>query len=655
MMGLSEDLALAFVPAIFAACVTLLVFSLGDRNSPTARALVTVTCLLLMWRYTQWRIAHTLPPLGFTIDFAVGLIFLVVEVLAAISSTLSLFFMTRTTDRTAEVERNMSWLLDRPQLPRIDVLICTYNEDEPILERTIVGALWTTYPNVRIWVCDDGRRPWLKALAEKYACGYLTRPDNAHAKAGNINHALKHLATLEEKPEYVAILDADFVPTPAFLTRAMTLFRDPSVAVVQTPQHFSNPDPIQSNLAIAHAWPDEQRFFFDVVMAAKDAWGAAFCCGTSSILKFDKLMEIGGFPTTSVTEDYLVSLKLRQKGYSTVYLNERLSLGLAPEGLKEYVTQRSRWCLGFVQICRSPDGPWWPGNGLRLVDRLILTETFLFWSAQHLFRLLGILVPPLYLIFGIEAVHATLPDAISHFLPFYLMLLLCMAWLTQGRVLAIIADVSQLLAVHEILKAVVIGLWKPKNQKFKVTAKGGDRSKRVVQWPILRYFLAYIALTLTGIIVTFVLDNDRWTEASSSIALMWSWYNLVILLVASLVCIEQPRYRKSERYPVNRNATLFLGAERLGRFMRDVSATGFRFAGVAPGPAGTTVDVEFHGRHIPGRIIRILGTEFAVEVDRDPDLQTSMLRTIYAEGYGRPASAFTMHEVGGALLARVFR
>jgi len=92
-------------------------------------------------------------------------------------------------------------------------------------------------------------------------------------------------------------------------------------------------------------------------MASKDAWNAAFCCGTSSIIRFAPLMAIGGFPTDSVTEDYLLTLRLRQVGFRTVYLNERLSLGLAPEGLREYIGQRSRWCLGFMQICVGRSGP----------------------------------------------------------------------------------------------------------------------------------------------------------------------------------------------------------------------------------------------------------------------------------------------------------
>ena len=62
---------------------------------------------------------------------------------------------------------------------------------------------------------------------------------------------------------------------------------------------------------------------------------------------------IGGFPTESVTEDFLLTLRLSENGWRTVYLNEPLTEGLAPEGLQEYIVQRGRWCLGMMQIVRG--------------------------------------------------------------------------------------------------------------------------------------------------------------------------------------------------------------------------------------------------------------------------------------------------------------
>jgi cellulose synthase (UDP-forming) len=119
-------------------------------------------------------------------------------------------------------------------------------------------------------------------------------------------------------------------------------FRDPRVGIVQTPQHFFNPDPMQLNLGLAQAWPDDQRLFFDVILPARDAWDCAWCCGSCSVQRRDVIETAGGVPTDSITEDLLSTLVLLRKGYVTRYLNERLSQGLSPENLTGFFRQRER-------------------------------------------------------------------------------------------------------------------------------------------------------------------------------------------------------------------------------------------------------------------------------------------------------------------------
>ena len=139
----------------------------------------------------------------------------------------------------------MPWLMQAR--PLVDVLICTYNEESVILERTIIGAMRMKYPNFRVWVLDDGRRDWLADLCAQKGCHYLTRPDNSHAKAGNINHALEHLAALPSPPDFIAVLDADFVPFSNFVSRALSLFKDSDRGDRADPTTFlqSRPDPEQ--------------------------------------------------------------------------------------------------------------------------------------------------------------------------------------------------------------------------------------------------------------------------------------------------------------------------------------------------------------------------------------------------------------------------
>ena len=622
----------------------------GDER---ARAAMVAIMVVLMWRYMVWRWVATLPPAGVSVDFIIGVLFALIETMTVLGSTIGLVTLVRSSNRTPDVERNLAWLDSAENPPLVDVFICTYNEDEVILERTIVGALAMEYPRFRVWVLDDGRRTWLADMAQRLGAHYLTRADNAHAKAGNINNGLKHVASLPEQPDFVSILDADFVPMPQFLRRSLTLFRDESVGIVQTPQHFINPDPLQTNLSAARVWPDEQRYFFDVVMASKDAWGAAFCCGTSSVIRFRELQKIGGFPTESVTEDYLVTLKMKAAGFRTVYLNERLSLGLAPEGLKEYITQRSRWALGFAQIFRGSLGPWRLHNGLSVIDRVSLVETFLYWFASYSFRLIGIVVPILYWFFNVLAVQADVSQMLYYYLPYFMSQLVIMSWMTQGRVMPVMIDVTQLLAASQIVRGVLHGLFKPRGQKFHVTAKGGDRSKRYVQWPLLKVFLMYLGLTLGGVLWAFVVEDGTKLRDSSALCLFWSWYNIMVLTIACVVCFEQPRLRSSERLPTRDAAVVDNGTEAFAYNVLDLSLGGARFAGKPPALKNSSVTIGIDGHLITGEIVRTADTEFAVRFDATPETRAALIRLLYSGRYSAAITEIKPGQVARAVMGRV--
>lgn len=653
-IGLAEILA-ALWPTLALLGASLVAMAMMNRNRAATRMSVMAVSIALLLRYYYWRATSTLPPPGLSLDFIVGALFLFVETTGLVAAILCMVFLSRSRNRSPDVEQNIAWLEAKPRKPLIDLFICTYNEEEPILERTIIGATGMDYPNYRVWVLDDGNRPWLQAMCEKLACGYITRPDNSHAKAGNINHALEKVASLPNPPEYVSILDADFVPMPNFLSRAMTLFRDENIGIVQTPQHFINPDPIQTNLLATQVWPDEQRFFFDIVMPAKDAWSAAFCCGTSSIIRFEPLRRIGGLPTDSVTEDYLLTLRMKEAGYATAYLNEALTLGLAPEGLKEYISQRSRWCLGFMQIMRGRSGPFSFSSKLTFIDRLSLIDSFLMWAAVYPSKLVGIVVPILYLLFDIKSVNADLQDVAFYFLPFFVWHTLAMSWLTRGRVLPVMSDVCQLIAAPQVLKAVIVGLLKPQGHKFKVTAKGGDRNHRFVEWPLLKFYAVFLALTILSVGFAFHLDDHGDGLQFGGLALFWSWYNFLILTIVCFVCIEQPRRRKAERFETNELVVVIADGKEHLRQLIDISISGARIAGrVTAGPDGV-IACRIRGRAVEAKLIRENGDSFAVSFDGSLGARFAMIRHFYSGQYVKAFERVNAASVGRAVAQRVLR
>lgn len=530
-----------------AAMHLLLVIGIGslmpliiDPRRNSHRSVLLCVAAILALRYVWWRGTETLAPIELSVDMIGSWMLFGLEVFSVVGSLSAFLILTRYKQRSQEADNNAGWWGDAE--PRVAILIATYNEDRDVLERTIVGAKFLRHRNKEIIVCDDSRRDWLRDFCAELQVRYLRRPTNEGQKAGNINHALERLSEDPISPDFVAVLDADFVPHRGFLSRTLALFHNPEVGLVQTPQHFFNQDPIQHNFNLGRSYPDEQRFFFDHMQPSRDGWGIAFCCGTSSICRWSALRQIGGFNTESVTEDFMLTLALQNAGWRSVYLSEPLSEGLAPEGLKEYVTQRARWCLGLMQIARSSLGPF-STNNLRLRDRWSVLDSVFFWTTTYPFRIAAIVFPLLYWFFDVVVVNARLPDVISYFGVYYFWILLTLNFLTRGMVVPILNDVSQLLCALPISRAAFTGLFKPHGHPFSVTAKGGDRSKVVVQWRLMMPFLIMLVLTLGGLLLGIVFDQFASFTAGDGkwVILFWSLYNLAVLAVTCLACIERPR------------------------------------------------------------------------------------------------------------------
>ncbi|MCA1458760.1 glycosyltransferase [Bradyrhizobium sp. BRP22] len=595
-MLLLSPLLAAFAGTALIIGLRLTVLPLLNSTKWYWRALLLGTAGILSWRYVAWRFAETLAPLDWTADALFGWAFALLEALTVLSSSIAFFILSQVKERTTEADSYSEWWLPGDP-PRVDVFITTYNEPSEVLERTIVGATAIRYPRLRVFMLDDGGRDWVRQLCELHQIGYFARSDKTHAKAGNINHALRERARNLDPPAFVAVLDADFVAHVDFIERALALFHDSIVALVQTPQHFFNPDPIQHNLGITTAYPDEQRHFFDNVEPARDAWGIAICCGTSSVMRVHAIERIGGIPTQSVTEDFLLTLKLAENGWQTVYLNEPLTEGLAPEGLKEYIVQRGRWCLGLMQIVRSSYNPFGL-HGLGLMHRIGIIDSLLYWLGTFPFRLASLICPLLYWWCGITIVNASLVDIIKFFVPYYLMVLVTLNWLSKGLFVPLLNDTAQLIAAWPISRAAALGLLTGGSHNFSVTAKGGNRTKVVVQWALMRPFLILLGLTIGGLIVPlnsdFVFNTSATAGDGTAIVMFWTVYNILVLLVAVAVCIERPRYDRPQRQ-IPEPITFVVQGEKHRGWLLNLSPGGARISGPSGLSAGAAGKLSLPG------------------------------------------------------------
>ena len=218
----------------------------------------------------------------------------------------------------------------------VDVYVCTYDEPREVVAATLAGCRALTYPHTT-YLLDDGRRPEMRELAELAGARYLTRPDNSHAKAGNINAALPRT-----DGELVLMLDADHVPMPDALDATVGYFDDERMALVQTPHDFFNHDSVQHYVVGRH----EQSLFYRVVCPGKDRHGAAYWCGSAALMRREALLAIGGVATETIAEDFHTTIRLQRHGWRSRYHDEVLVQGLAPHDLDGYLLQRDRWARG---------------------------------------------------------------------------------------------------------------------------------------------------------------------------------------------------------------------------------------------------------------------------------------------------------------------
>lgn len=607
--------------------ICLLVFPELRTDNPVHRKIVSDAAIAAILVYMTWRVFATL-------DFETPastilcLGFLLLEMASTLGGILVLFVLTRRRDRSADASRNIRWV--RKCKPKAAIFICTYNEEADILERTITGAQNQSYP-AKIYLLDDGRRPEIEELCRKRGVEWLTRADNKHAKAGNMNAGIATLAARGEMPDFVAILDADFVALPHFIARSIALFQDPRVGVVQTPQHFFNPDPLQHRIKGHLDLPDEQRFFFDTLLPAKDGWETAFSCGTSSIVRTSALSEIGGFPTDSITEDMLLTIRMKQHGYVTAYLNETLSLGLAPEGIGEYCTQRIRWCVGAMQIMRGKDGLF-SRNKLSWIDRMSLVETLLYWAGSFPFRLACLLVPVLYWATGLTIMDAPIEQLATFLLPRIMVEAFAISWYSGGRIMPLLTDTSQLLIAPEIVAASTHTLLSPGERPFKVTNKGGDRSHTVVHWHLLLRFAAVLGLTVIGMIAGYYspLAPTFFSDQKGVVA-FWSIYNMLVCLIGIIVCIETPR-RAEERVPIQGFATFGNRTTSVRVKLQNISSTGVAFANDGRWEIGDsgTLSINELG-DMPATVTRITGDSVGVKILLSPQQHVALTTFQFTE------------------------
>jgi cellulose synthase (UDP-forming) len=343
---------------------------------------------------------------------------------------------------------------------KVDVYVCTYDEPTEVVMATLAGCRALAYPHTT-YLLDDGRRPEMRELAELAGARYLTRPDNSHAKAGNLNAALPRTGG-----DLVLVLDADHVPMPDALDAMVGYFDDERMAIVQTPHDFFNHDSVQHYVVGRH----EQSLFYRVICPGKDRHHAAYWCGSAALINRHALLAIGGVATETIAEDFHTTIRLIRHGWRTRYHDEVLVQGLAPHDLDGYLLQRDRWARGNLAVFRLPESPL-RARTLSPLQRLSFLASLLAYLAPPM-RLLLLLTLGLVLWTGELPMKISVAALAALWVPSLLLNLGAGAALARGYMRIPETAHYELLTMEIYTRALRCALV-PGKTAFKVTPKQG--------------------------------------------------------------------------------------------------------------------------------------------------------------------------------------
>ncbi|KQR74164.1 cellulose synthase [Burkholderia sp. Leaf177] len=525
---------------IFACCCFGFAMAFRRLRGQYATLVMIMLSVTVTGRYMYWRLTETTyweRPL----DAAWGLLLVAAEVYSAIVLMLGYFQTAWPLQR-----KPMPLPKNRDEWPTVDVFIPTYNEPLGVVKPTIYAALAMDYPKdkISIHVLDDGRRPEFKAFCEEVGVTWTIRTHNRHAKAGNINEALKTTSG-----EYLAIFDCDHIPTRSFLQIGLGWFlKDKLLSMLQTPHHFFSPDPFERNLGTFRKVPNEGELFYGLVQDGNDLWNATFFCGSCALLRRTMVEEIGGIAVETVTEDAHTALKLHRLGYTTAYLAIPQAAGLATESLSGHIGQRIRWARGMTQIFRI-DNPL-TGKGLKLGQRLCYLN-----GMMHFFygipRLVFLTAPLSYLFFGAHVIQAAAGTIAIYALPHMMHASITNSRMQRQFRHSFWAEVYESVLASYITAPTLLAMINPKLGKFNVTAKGGQIAKAYFDYSISRPYLFLLVLNLLGFIAGIVNIYIHWDVKSEVntvlLNLAWTTYNMLILGASVAAASERKQVRSTHR------------------------------------------------------------------------------------------------------------
>jgi len=498
------------------------------RNFGKVFLVLTTFCSLI---YLLWRCMFSIPVYSGAAAIVCNIILLIIELWGFADSFLHYI--------------SMLGLKEYPlpqvdgEYPDVDVFIATYNEPVELLRKTVYACTQMDYPDhrkVHIYICDDKRRPAMRALAEEMGVNYFDRPDNKGAKAGNLNAALARTSS-----PYIVTFDADMIPMRGFLMQTIPYFMDAEIrnrqlpeaermplGFIQTPQCFYSPDVFQYNLYNETRIPNEQDFFYRTIEPAKTEQNSVIYGGSNTILAREALNAIGGFYTETITEDFATGMLIEAAGFISLGLPTPLASGLSASSFKEHIQQRTRWGRGVISTAKHLR--FFNNKRLSLLQKLSYFSSVSYWYSP-LKNLIYILAPMAYAVFAVPIFVCNTQELALFWLPMLICQSAYMPLISRGALSYTWSGIQEISVMPSLLLPILKETFGGSLTAFKVTDKSKKAAGKVRNTRDTIPFLILIVLSVLGIIRVCI--QFRAIRAVGLVAvLFWLLRNLYFSVMA---------------------------------------------------------------------------------------------------------------------------
>jgi cellulose synthase/poly-beta-1,6-N-acetylglucosamine synthase-like glycosyltransferase len=411
----------------------------------------------------------------------------------------------------------MSWLALRakrrspaPKAPKtwpyVTVQLPIYNEMY-VAERLVDAAAALDYPRGRleIQVLDDStdetvsivRRAVQRARARGIDIKHVRRTDRVGYKAGALRAGFA-----KAKGEFLAIFDADFVPTRDFLRRSVPQFQDPKVAFVQARWTHINRD--FSFLTLLQSLAIDAHFMVEQLARSRAGYWFNFN-GTAGIWRRRAIEDAGGWKAETLAEDLDLSYRTFLKGWRAVFLSDLEAPAELPLSFVAYRRQQHRWARGSLECAIALLPKIWRGD-YPLREKIEATFHLTGYGVHLLLFVSSLLYPVVILM------SRDFPELISLFRISYVFVLTALApsilflvgqyklhrpWGKWLPVVILITSFGAGMMLNTVRAAIEIVAKKPnefkRTPKFGMEKKDGDWAERkyqlkldsIVYWELL--------------------------------------------------------------------------------------------------------------------------------------------------------------------------